>query len=80
LLLYQGQFVVEGKGKASTELAPGDFIGLANIVSKKPYIKTIRVASAQADFLSISADEITYLVDTDHQISSTMLRILAEAA
>jgi len=80
LLLHQGQFVVEGKGKVTTEFTPGDFIGLANILSKKPYSKTIRVASAHADYLSISADEMTYLIDTDHQMSSTMLRILAEAA
>jgi hypothetical protein len=77
LLLHQGQLVVEGKGKTTYELGPGDFIGLANILSKKPYGQTIKVASAQADFLSISADEITYLTDTDHQIASTMLRILA---
>ena len=78
LLLHQGQLVVEGKGKTTDELVPGDFIGLANILSKKPYGQTIKVASARADFLSISAEEITYLTDTDHQIASTMLRILAE--
>jgi hypothetical protein len=77
LLLHQGQLVVEGKGKTTDELGPGDFIGLANILSKKPYGQTIKVASTHADFLSISADEITYLTDTDHQIASTMLRILA---
>jgi hypothetical protein len=79
LLLCEGQLVVEGKGKTTDEPVPGDFLGLANILSKKPFSKTIRVASARADFLSISADEITYLTDTDHQIASTMLRILAEA-
>jgi CRP-like cAMP-binding protein len=80
LLLYDGQLSIEGKSKGKVEFAQGDFIGLANILSKKPYAQTIRVVSAHAKFLSISGEEITHLVESDHKISSTMLRLLAEAA
>ena len=78
-LLYEGELEVDGKAKSNREIAIGDFIGLPNILSAKPYAHSIRVVSAQASLLAISGAEINYLVDTDHQIASTMLRILAEA-
>ena len=79
-LLFEGEIEVEGKVKSTREITIGEFIGLSNILSSKPYTQSIRVVSAQASFLAISGAEINHLVDTDHQISSTMLRILAEAA
>ena len=79
-LLFEGEIEVEGKVKSTREITIGEFIGLSNILSAKPYTQSIRVVSAQASFLAISGAEINHLVDTDHQISSTMLRILAEAA
>ena len=77
-LLYEGELEVEGKTKANRSLAIGEFIGLPNILSSKPYSQSIRVVSAQASLLAIPGAEINHLVDSDHQIASTMLRILAE--
>jgi len=80
ILLYEGTLEVDARGKPGREILPGEFIGLASIISKKPYSQTIKVVSAQASFLSISGSEIIHLVDTDHHIASTLLRILAEVA
>jgi hypothetical protein len=77
-LLYEGVLGMGGRGKPSRDISAGEFIGLAAILSDKPYAQTIRVVSAQARMLSISSKEIIHLVDTDHQIASTLLRILAE--
>jgi len=77
-LLYEGEIEIEGKGRAGREIAIGEFIGLPNILSAKPYTHSVRVVSAQASFLAIAGEQINYLVDADHQIASTMLRILAE--
>jgi len=80
ILIFEGKLEVDSRSKSSKEILPGEFIGLANILSKKPYAQTIKVVSAQACFLNISGAEIIHLVDTDHHIASTLLRILAEAA
>jgi hypothetical protein len=77
-LLYEGLLGLESRGKSSRDITAGEFIGLASILSGKPYPQTIRVVSAEARLLSISSEEIIHLVDTDHQIAATLLRILAE--
>lgn len=79
-LLYEGDLEIEGRGKSHSEIAVGDFIGLPNILSGKPYTQSIRVTSAQACLLVISGVEINHLVDADHQVASTILRIMAEAS
>jgi hypothetical protein len=79
-LLYEGELELEGKAKSAREILVGDFIGLPNILSGKPYTHSIRVISAQASLLAISGVEINHLIDADHQVAATMLRILAETA
>jgi CRP-like cAMP-binding protein len=77
-LLYEGVLGLEARGKSHRDIVAGEFIGLASVLSGKPFTQTVRVVSAEARILSISSEEIIHLIDTDHQIASTLLRILAE--